>query len=94
MCRENAAANREARIATGNAGSREAKVSTAMKSSWTVSVTRVVRPMRRRGKEQRKVRRSRQWVTKTSSLVREYFKNIFTLKWEENMVDENISQIW
>ena len=70
---ENVAANREAMIARGKAGLRAAKASTAMKSSWTVSVTREARPIRRSGREQKKERRSRHWVTKMSSL--EYFRN-------------------
>ena len=73
LCMENVAANREAMIARGKAGLRVAKASTAMKSSWTVSVTREARPIRRSGREQKKERRSRHWVTKMSSL--EYFRN-------------------
>ena len=87
LWRANVAAKSEARIATGNVGSRDAKVSTAMKSSWTVSVTRVESPMRRRGREQRKARTRRQWVTRTSSLE---ISEILCTTWEERV---DISEI-
>ena len=68
------AAKSEARIAKRNAGSRDAKVSTARWSLWTVSATMVESPMRRSGREQRNARRRRQWVTRTSNLVQVDFR--------------------